>query len=77
MAPFNGNYLWPILGVIFLPFTTLFFVFLWSPSVGLQGWDWLWIGMALVMDIASLTGHAATYRNRIPGMGKSTSPAAP
>ena len=76
MAPFNGMWIWPILGIIFLPFTTLFFVFLWSPGVGLQGWDWLWIGLAVFMDIASLTGHGATYRNRIPGMNKSATPAA-
>jgi hypothetical protein len=67
MAPFNGNYLWPILGIIFLPFTTLFFVFMWTPGVGLVGWDWLWIGLAVVMDISSLAGHFRTYQNRIPG----------
>lgn len=76
MAPFNGNFFWPILGIIFLPFTTLFFVFLWSPGVGLQGFDWIWIGFALVMDISSLAGHARTYQNQIPGMSKSSTPAA-
>jgi hypothetical protein len=76
MAPFNGNFLWPLLGVVFLPFTTLFYVILWSPGVGLQGWDWLWIGFAVVMDISSLAGHARTYQNQIPGMSKSSTPAA-
>jgi hypothetical protein len=76
MAPFNGAWIWPMLGVIFLPFTTLFYVFMWTPGVGLTGWDWLWIGMAVFMDIANLAGHARTYQNRIPGYSKSTTPAA-
>ncbi len=76
MAPFNGMWLWPVLGIIFLPFTTLFYVFMWTPGIGLQGWDWLWIGLAVLMDIASLTGHGATYRNRIPGFNKSSTPVA-
>ena len=36
LAPFDGNWLWPLLGIIFLPLTTLFYVFMWTPGVGLQ-----------------------------------------
>ena len=42
-AAFGGSWLWPLLGVIFLPFTTLFYVILWSPGVGLTTWDWVWL----------------------------------
>jgi hypothetical protein len=65
-APFNGNWFWPLLGIIFLPFTTLFYVLMWTPGVGLVGWDWLWIGMAVVMDISSLAGHYRQYQDRLP-----------
>ena len=68
MAPFNGMWLWPVLGIIFLPFTTLFYVFMWTPGVGLVGWDWLWIGLAVFMDIASLTGHGAHLPEPHPGL---------
>lgn len=64
MAPFGGNYLWPILGIIFLPFTTLFYVIMWTPGIGLGGWDWLWLGIAVFMDISSLAGHYAKYREQ-------------
>jgi hypothetical protein len=64
MAPFNNNWLWPVLGIIFLPFTTLFYVILWSPGVGLVGWDWLWIGLAVLMDLTNLFGHYRSYRER-------------
>src|SRR5215213_600545 len=64
MAPFGGNYLWPILGIIFLPFTTLFYVIMWTPGIGLAGWDWLWLGIAVVMDLSNLAGHYAKYREQ-------------
>jgi len=35
-----------------------------SPG-GIVGWDWLWIGLMLVADIASYTSGAG--RKRIPG----------
>ncbi len=36
-AAFGGFFLWPILGIIFLPFTTLMYVLLWTPGIGLIG----------------------------------------
>lgn len=66
MAPFNGVWLWPVLGIIFLPFTTLFYVILWSPT-GLSGWDWLWIIMAVLLDATSLAGNFRANRERMPG----------
>ena len=67
-APFGGNWFWPLLGIVFLPFTTLFYVILWSPATGLVGWDWLWIGLAVVMDVSNLVGNVRANRNNIPGM---------
>ncbi len=34
-AAFGGSWLWPILGIIFLPFTTLMYVILFTPGIGL------------------------------------------
>lgn len=65
-APFNGNWFWPVLGIIFLPFTTLFFVIMWTPGVGLVGLEWLWIALAVVMDLSSLAGHYRHYQDRLP-----------
>lgn len=66
-APFGGSWFWPVLGIIFLPLTTLFYVFLWTPGVGLTGWDWLWIILAFLMDISSTYGHYRTNQERMPG----------
>ena len=34
------TFLVPLLGVIFLPFTTLMYVLAYIPGVGLTGWGW-------------------------------------
>jgi hypothetical protein len=54
-------WIWPLLGLIFLPFTTLMYVLLVYGVGGLAGWDWLWIGLALVLDLGHYFGG---YRNR-------------
>lgn len=72
LAPFGGNWLWPLLGVIFLPFTTLFYVILWTPGIGLTGWDWLWIILAVMMDVSHFYGSYRTNQDRIPGYSSTT-----
>lgn len=69
-AVFNGSWIWPLLGLIFLPFTTLFYVLLWTPGIGLNGWDWVWIVMAVFLDISH---YMTSYRdrNQIPGYSAS------
>lgn len=56
-------WLWPILGIIFLPWTTLMYVLV-APG-GVTGLDWLWIGLMFIFDIASYSGGLG--RKRIPG----------
>jgi hypothetical protein len=34
---------------------------------GVAGWDWLWMGLAVLADIASYAGGGYGNRNRIPG----------
>jgi hypothetical protein len=69
-APFNGNWIWPLLGIIFLPFSTLLYVLLWTPGIGLSGWDWIWVALAAVMDVTNWVGH---YRARTEYPGYSPS----
>lgn len=62
-----GSFLVPCIGFLFLPFTTLMYVLLQSSSVGgLSGLDWLWIGLAVVMDLATLGSAGYANRNYIP-----------
>jgi hypothetical protein len=64
-----SSVIWPILGIIFLPWTTLMYLIVWSPATGIVGLDWLWLGIAVVTDIGSYAGGGYGNRNRIPGYG--------
>ncbi len=66
-AAFGGSWLWPILGIIFLPFTTLMYVILWSPGIGLTTGDWLWLILAVVLDGMHWAQMGYSNRNRYPG----------
>ena len=62
-ATFN-TFIWPLLGLIFLPWTVLMYVLV-APG-GLLWFDWILLGLALVADIA---GYGSGYRQRkeVPG----------
>jgi hypothetical protein len=54
-----GPVIWPILGIIFLPLTTLLYVILWNTGGrGVTGWEWIFVIFALGGDLASLGGGA-------------------
>ena len=53
------SFLWPVLGIVFLPFTTLIYVLLWRPGTGVTSWDWLWIGLAVFLDLAHWSASAS------------------
>ena len=63
-AAFGGFWLWPILGIIFLPFTTLMYVLLWSPGAGLVGLGWLWLILAFLIDVGGFGGTGYANRGR-------------
>jgi hypothetical protein len=57
------TWVWPVVGFIFLPWTTLAYLLLYPG--GIEGIEWLVLGVALLID---LVGHGGSYRhrNRIP-----------
>ena len=52
-------WLWTLAGAIFLPWTTLAYLFLFPG--GIVGYEWIVLGVALLIDLA---GHGGTYRHR-------------
>jgi hypothetical protein len=60
------TFLLPLLGIIFLPFATLIYVLLYTPGRGLTGWEWFWVGIAVLFDLGHW-GAAASQRKQIPG----------
>jgi len=61
------TFILPCLGFMFLPFTTLMFVWLSQGVGGVQGIDWLWLILAVLLDLGSIAGAAAANRDRLPG----------
>ena len=54
-----------ILGWIFLPWTTLMYIIIYPG--GVVGFDWVWLGLALLADIASYGGSGYGNRDRLRG----------
>ena len=70
-----NTFILPCLGFLFLPFATLMYVWLVQGAGGIQGLDWLWLGLAVLLDVVSLGGAAAGNRNRLPGGSPASTPA--
>ncbi len=51
--------IWTLLGGIFLPWTTLAYVFVFPG--GIAGYEWIVLGVAILIDLA---GHGGGYRHR-------------
>ena len=61
-----NNFIVPLLGLIFLPYTTIMYVLVWSPGIGVAGWDWIWVLLGVGLDIMKW-GQIANKRREIPG----------
>ena len=41
---------------------------MWTPAIGLQGFDWFWLVLAVLLDISHAVGSGYANRERVPGM---------
>jgi hypothetical protein len=55
------NWLLPLLGLIFLPWTTLMYILIAAPAGGVTFWGWLLVMLGLLMDISN---YAQSYTSR-------------
>jgi|SRR5689334_4169305 len=55
------SWIWPLLGLIFLPWTTLLYILVAAPAGGITFWGWLFVALGLLMDVA---GHVNSYASR-------------
>ena len=60
-----SSWLWPVFGVVFAPWTTMSWVLV-HPG-GVNGFDWFWVVLGVIADVAFWTGGAWGNRDRIPG----------
>jgi hypothetical protein len=59
----------PLIGFFVFPWTTLMYAIV-APS-GVHSWDYFWLGLAILIDVASLASQGGAGRAR---MGASTQP---
>lgn len=59
------TWIWPLLGIIFLPYTTIMYMLVWTPT-GIEGWDWMWIILGVILDLIKWQQIYAN-RQRVPG----------
>jgi len=64
------TFIWPFLGFMVAPLTTLMFVAVFPG--GIDGFDWVWLGLAALGDVASWSGGGYGNRSRMPGASGSS-----
>lgn len=61
---FGGNFWWPLLGVLLLPWTALAYVAAWATGQGVTGIGWAVVAFGFVLDIATYSSRAAQQRTQ-------------
>jgi hypothetical protein len=55
------SWIWPLLGLLFLPWTALLYVLVWSVG-GVSGAEWIVVAIGVALDIATYSARAAKGR---------------
>lgn len=61
---FSGNWVWPLLGLIFLPITSLVYIMVHTLNGGVSGWAWAWVVAAVFADFAAHASPTVNNRHR-------------
>ena len=59
---FSG-FLLPLLGLLVLPYTTLFYVLAYAPVEGVSGWGWFFVTIGFLFDLGNLVGGGRARRS--------------
>jgi hypothetical protein len=70
MSPARWNlafqsFIWPLLGFLFLPWTTLMYVIIFPG--GITGFDWIWLGLGVLADIGMYAGGGYGNKSKFSG----------
>lgn len=64
---FHGGWLLPLLGLLFLPITTLVYIVVYMQAGGVTGWGWFWVILGFLIDVTVHTSGAYANRHRVSG----------
>jgi hypothetical protein len=62
---FEGGVLLPLLGLIVLPYTTLFYVLAYAPIAGVSAIGWFFVALGFLLDLTSLFGGGREGRRYV------------
>ena len=66
----QGKWILPLLGIIFLPYTLIMYMLSYDILAGgVVGWGWLWVGLGVLLDIMKW-GSIYEQRQSVPGYSK-------
>jgi hypothetical protein len=57
------TFIWPLVGFAILPWTTLMYVLVFP--LGITGFDYIWLAIAVLMDLFTWFGGGVNGRNRM------------
>jgi hypothetical protein len=63
-----SSFFWPLLGFIFAPWTTMMYVLVAPGGTGIVGFDWIWLGLAVLADISMWAGGGFGNKDKVPGV---------
>jgi len=58
-----SSWIWPLLGLLFLPWTTLAYLIAWGP-VKVSGAGWLLVAIGVFLDLATISARSVKARYR-------------
>ena len=61
-----SSLIWPLLGLLVLPWTTLAYVLAWGPCTACRASGWLLVALGVFADIATYSSKAAQARYTWP-----------
>jgi len=59
---FDGGFLLPLLGLLFLPWTALIYVLAYAPVTGVSAIGWLFVALGFITDLATYSSRSAQKR---------------
>jgi hypothetical protein len=63
LDPAFPHWVWPLVGAIFVPWTTLAYLIVFPGDV--VGQDWPWLGLGLLINLGAYFGGGYRKRNRL------------
>ena len=57
-----SSWIWPLLGLLFFPWTILVYILVWGPVHGVSGAGWILVALGAFLDLLTYSSRAAQSR---------------